>query len=143
MEKAVLVIHKYRAENDGVSSGYIWIDVTSRDLGSDPSGSNPFIFTNGTEVEDANALIRWAINYGQPEYEASQKCVQLRAIGLYTDRCASILPSLCRKEVECEKECEKCEECSSNSGSDLSRANFPALFMAASVFKAFYVGPVE
>ena len=131
MERAVLVIYKFRTENEIMQD--FWLDITSQDEDSDPSENNPFVFSDGTKVEDTNMLIKW-IKDG-PQYKSTYKCTYLGTSGLDTDLCNSSYNGLCRKK----------EKCPLNSGSDRSRANLPALFMAASVFKAFYalIGPME
>jgi len=134
MEKAAFAINKFRSENSGDDA--VWVDIASQDPASKPSGSNPYVFSDRTEVKDTNMLIKWA-KPDQPIYHDTDKCAELSSRGLKTKSCLSSNNGLCRKVVEC----------SSNSGSNLSRANLPvfALFMTGGVFKAFYalVGPVE
>ena len=78
----------------------------------------------------------------EPQYGSSTSCVFLAAGGLNTVNCYEDIATLCKMNSECEEEEDKCPM---NNGSDRSRANLPvfALFMAGSVFKAFYalVGP--
>jgi len=132
-ENAVFSIYKHRVENDG--DGYFWMDISSKNIGEDPSEKNPFVFSDGTEVKDTNMLIKWDSSSSQPEYTSAYKCIILHTKGLQTDECSyDDILGLCKVDVECEK------ECSMSNGSGRSRKNLPvfALFMAGSVFKAFY-----
>ena len=123
------------------SDGDLWVHASSEDENANASDSNPFVFSDGTQVEDTNTLIKWS-GPEEPEYDPDAKCVCLAAKRHQTGNYNDNLATLCKMESECEEEEEKCPM---NNGSDRSRANLPvfALFMAGSVFKAFYalVGP--
>jgi len=138
-KKAIIEVYKHRVA--GTSDDDLWIGVVSENESADPSESNPFVFFNGTQVEDANTLIKWRTKTG-PSYSGLAKCVYLGVDGINTGSCAAASNHLCKVKIECE---EKEEKCPMNNGFDRSRANLPvfALFMAGSVFKAFYalVGP--
>ena len=124
----------------GLPPGGIWLDVTLRDSSSTGSDANPFVFSNGAKVEDTNVVIRWDVD--QPFYSLNNHCSYLAAGGLKESGCIDYYAALCKTKGKCEEE----EECPINNESGRSRANLPvfALFMAGSVFRAFYalVGPV-
>ena len=96
------------------------------------------MFSNGTQVVDTNALIKWADS--NPKLSVDEYCAYLASSGLTDGSCESTSPALCKKKGQCEE-----DACSTNNDSDRSRANLTvfALLMAGSVFKAFYalVGP--
>ena len=88
------------------SDGDLWVHASSEDENANPSDSNPFVFSDGTQVEDANTLIKWS-GPEEPEYDPDAKCVYLAAKGLQTGNCNDNLATLCKVESECEEEEEK------------------------------------
>jgi len=134
-DKAVFEVYKYLVENNGL--GDIWLNAESKDPSTSPKESNPFVFTNGTEIKDTNMLIKW--RQGQPQYSSNAKCIYFAREGLMAIQCTFSFVGLCKIESECEEKCPIVEQ-QVNNASDRSRANLPvlALFMAGSVFKAFY-----
>ena len=124
--------YEHRVANKGTTDGDLWVRVLSEDDTSDPSEQdNPFVFSNGTVVEETNALIKWQKD--EPRYDVSFSCVRLAAGGLKTSSCSASLATLCKVKSECE------EKCPMNNGSDRFRANLPVFAIFMAVFKAFNV----
>ena len=98
----------------------MFVGISSESASTPPSKTNPFVFSNGTQVKDTNTLVKWKKKH--PYYHSTFQCVSLTAAGLEAGVCSATLVN---------SECE--EECQMNNGSDRSRENLP-------VFAPFFGG---
>jgi len=58
-KKAIIEVYKHRVVNGATLGVNLWVGVVNENPSDRPSASNPFVFFNGTQVEDANTLTKW------------------------------------------------------------------------------------
>ena len=58
-KKAIVEVYKHRVVNGGTSYGNVFVGISSESASIPPSKTNPFVFSNGTQVKDTNTLVKW------------------------------------------------------------------------------------
>jgi len=119
-------VDDYRKEDPSTA---IFLGISVKEPDQTPNkDTNPFVFSDGKnfDFDDKNFVYQWV--EGGPTYDVVYKCAYLDSSGeIYETSCDMSGKALCFTDCP-------------SSGSKSSRKNFPlfALFVAGSVFNAFY-----